>query len=389
MVLTSQAISRRQLLASLLSAPLLGTAARGQFSTNVKVVNLLATVRDKDGKIVKDLNKDDFDLSEDGRPQAIKYFSQQSDLPLTLGLLIDTSGSERRNIPTERDASHKFLETVLRPDKDKAFIIHFDREVELLQDLTASRERLEKALDLLQASDPQQTAGNGNDPNANGGSPSGNGGGSGGGNGGTWGGGGGMGGGGIGFPGGRGRMGGGGMGGGRRGGGGGRGGYRGGGTKFYDAIYLSADEILNKQQGRKAVIMLTDGEDNGSKETIDSAIHSAQRAEMLGYSIHIADSQGLSRGFGGGGYGGGRGGSSDRPDGKKILKQISKSTGGGYFEFKKSLDDIYSQIDEELRNQYSIGYTSDKPESDGGFRKIELTVKKKGLVVQSRDGYYA
>jgi len=363
-------LSRRNVLASFLSAPLLA-----QFSTSVKVINVLATVHDKDGKIVKDLTKDDFVLNEDGRPQTIQYFSQQSDLPLTLGLLIDTSGSERRNIATEKDASYKFLESVLRPDKDKAFIIHFDREVELLQDLTASRDRLERALDQL---GPTQNA----DSNNNGGNGGGNGNG-GGGNGGTWGGGG------IGFPGG-------GMGGGMGRGGGGRrgggGGQRmgGGGTKFYDAVYLAADEILGKQQGRKAVIMLTDGEDNGSKETIDTAIHTAQRAEMLGYSIHIADNEsGFTRGFGGGGMGGGRGGNYERPDGKKILKQISKATGGGYFEFKKSLDDIYSQINEDLRNQYSIGYTSDKAEGDGGFRKIDLTVKKKGLVVQARDGYYS
>jgi len=376
-------LSRRNLLASFLSAPLVPLVARAQFSTSVKVINVLATVRDKDGKIVKDLTKDDFVLNEDGRAQTIQYFSQQSDLPLTLGLLVDTSGSERRNIPTEKDASYKFLENVLRPEKDKAFIIHFDREVELLQDLTASRERLERALDQL---GPTQNADNNNGGNGNGNGDNGGGGcNNGGGNGGTWGGGG-MGGG---WPGGG--MGGGGMGrgGGRRGGGGGQR-MGGGGTKFYDAVYLAADEILGKQKGRKAVIMLTDGEDNGSKETIDTAIHTAQRAEMLGYSIHIADNEsGFSRGFGGGGMGGGRGGNYERPDGKKILKQISKATGGGYFEFKKSLDDIYSQINEELRNQYSIGYTSDKPEGDGGFRKIDLTVKKKGLVVQARDGYYS
>ena len=382
MASTSHTLLRRELLASLLAAPLIPSLARAQFSTSVKVISVLATVRDKEGKIVKDLTKADFQLSEDGRPQTIQYFAQQSDLPLTLGLLIDTSGSERRNIATEKDASYKFLESVLRPDKDKAFIIHFDREVELLQDLTASRERLEKALDLLQASQPPQNQDAGNGNGNGGGNNGGNGGG--GGNSGGWGGGGvGFPGGGVGFPGsgGRGGMG----GGGRRGGQGGpRGG--GGGTKFYDAIYLSGDEILQKEKGRKAVIMLTDGEDMGSKETIDSAIRSAQHAEMLGYSIHIADEGGgFSRGFGGGG---GRGGY-ERPDGKKILKQISKATGGGYFEFKKSLDDIYSQINEELRNQYSIGYTSDKPESDGGFRKIDLTVKQKGLMVQSRDGYYS
>ena len=210
----SQNPLRRHFLSSLALAPFVSPFLQAQFSSSVKVISVLATVRDKDGKVVKGLTKDDFMLSEDDRAQNITYFSQQSDLPLTLGLLVDTSGSERRNIGTERDASYKFLETVLRPEKDKAFIIHFDREVELLQDLTASRERLEQALDLLQASDPQQNqrAGNGNDPNGNGG---GSGGGQSG-NGGTWGGGGiGFPGGGMGYPGGGGR---GGMGGGRRGG---------------------------------------------------------------------------------------------------------------------------------------------------------------------------
>ena len=143
------------------------------FSTNVKVVNVFATVRDKDGQVVRNLTKDDFTLKEDGMPQTIQYFSQQSDLPLTLGLLVDTSGSERRMLGTERDASRTFLEQVLRPEKDKAFLIHFDREVELLQDLTSSRQKLEKALDLI---DQPQWGGNrgggsaggngaGNDPN--------------------------------------------------------------------------------------------------------------------------------------------------------------------------------------------------------------------------------
>jgi VWFA-related protein len=380
--------SRRIFVSSLFAACGAGFVRAQQadpnFSTSVKVINVFATVRDKEGKIVSDLTKDDFVLQEDGRPQEIKYFTQQTDLPLTLGLLVDTSGSERRNIPTERDASYKFLEKVMRPEKDKAFLIHFDREVELLQDLTSSRERLEKALDLLQASDPRgnQQAGNGNDPNdPNSGGQSG-GGNRGGGGGGTWGGGG------IGFPGGGG-MGYPGGGGGRRGGGGGQRQSFHGGTAFYDAVYLAADDVLKKPKGRKAVIMLTDGEDNGSKETISSAIDSAQRSDVLAYSIHIADSQGGGGGFSMGGGGRYPRGGQERPDGKKILKQISKATGGGYFEFKKSLDDIYGQIEEELRHQYSIGYTSDKKEGDGGFRKIDLTVKKKGLIVQSRDGYYS
>lgn len=354
------------------------------FSTDVKVVNLFVTVRDKEGHLVKGLTKDDFVLKEDDRPQNIRYFSQQSDLPLTLGLLVDTSGSERRMIGEERDASRTFFEQVLRPEKDKAFLIHFDREVELLQDLTSSRQKLEKALDLLNVSEANgQSGGNSPDDNGGGGYPGGGGGRGGGGwpggGGGGW-----PGGGGGGWPGG---------GGGRRGGGGGRrGGFHGGGTKLYDAVLLSSDELMSKQTGRKAIVLLTDGEDNGSKTPLDDAISSAERADTLAYSVRIADSN--EGGFGRGGmgrYGGmGRGGQ-ERPDGKKVLKQISEKTGGAYFEAgkKKSMSDIYSEIEDELRNQYSIGYTPDRPLTESGYRKIELTVNKKDYVVQTRQGYYA
>ena len=352
------------------------------FTADVKVVNVFATVRDKKGQIVKDLNKEDFTLLEDGRPQNIKYFAKQSDLPLTLGLLVDTSRSERRMIPTERSASYKFIEQVLRPEHDKAFLIHFDREVELLQDLTPSREKLEKALDLLAPS--QEDTETNRDPNDNGGGgyP---GGGGGGGRGG-----GGMGypGGGIGFPGG---------GGGRHGGGGypqggGQRSHHSGGTKLYDGIFLAADEILKKQSGRKAVILLTDGEDNGSKTYLEEAIGSVQKADTVSYAVRITDEEigsMVPRDWHGGG-GGGRGGV-ERPDGKKVLKQIAAETGGGYYEYgkKKSLDDIYAEIQDELRNQYSIGYTSDHTGDDKGFRKIELTVGDKHYVVQARQGYYA
>lgn len=343
------------------------------FSTDVKVVNVFATVRDKDGKIVRDLTKDDFVLQEDGRPQTIRYFAQQSELPLTLGLLVDTSGSERRMIPTERDASSIFFQQVLRPDKDKAFLIHFDREVELLQDLTSSRDKLQKALDDLNK--PEWGHGE-SDSSGNGGDQGGGYGGGGYGRGGYG-----------------------------RGGYGGRhaGGYRaGGGTALYDAIYLASDDLMNKQTGRKALILLTDGEDRGSKESLSEAITSAQRADTLAYSVRIADDERQStRGFGGpgmggrrGGWGGGRGrggGYESRPDGKKILQQISKETGGAYFEVskKKTVDEIYKQIQEELRNQYSIGYTSDQAATGPGFRKIQLIVKQKGLTVQTREGYYA
>jgi VWFA-related protein len=363
--------SRRSLLLSTLGILPAARLLRPQepqqptYSADVKVVNLFATARDKDGRIVKNLTKEDFKLAEDGRPQTIRYFAQQTDVPLTLGLLVDVSGSERRMLGEERQASRAFLEKVLRPEKDKAFLIRFAHEVELLQDLTPSRERLEKALDLLDS--PQQ------DQNGNGGGSNSGGGGYGGG-----------------------------RSGGRRGGG--------GGTALYDAVYLASDEVLKPISGRKAIILLTDGEDRGSKESLSAAIASSGRSDVIAYSVRIADDEGgFSRGLGGPGMGGGRhggwggggmgggpgmgrgrGGGMEQVDGKKILKQISKETGGAYFEKskKKSVDDIYAQIEDELRSQYSIGYTPEGG-AEGGFRKITLTTNKSGFTVQTRDGYYA
>src|SRR6266852_2565275 len=158
-------VSRRGLLLSLISGFPTGGLLRAQkdttFSTDVKVVNVLATVRNKQGQIVQNLNKDDFTLQEDGRPQTIRYFSKETDLPLTLGLLIDTSMSQRRVLGQERTASYRFLDQVLREDKDMAFVIHFDREVELLQDLTSSRKTLEAALTGLEMPPMQRRGGGG------------------------------------------------------------------------------------------------------------------------------------------------------------------------------------------------------------------------------------
>src|SRR5580658_3853964 len=145
-----ECISRRAFLAAAAAGVALGQEPDTKFSTDVKVVNVLATVRDKQGKIVTDLAKDDFDLSEEGRPQVIRYFSRETDLPLTLGLLVDTSLSQRQVLGEERDASHRFVEKVLREDRDETFLIHFDHDTELLQDLTSSRAKLERALDELE-----------------------------------------------------------------------------------------------------------------------------------------------------------------------------------------------------------------------------------------------
>ncbi|HEV3422067.1 MAG TPA: VWA domain-containing protein [Candidatus Acidoferrum sp.] len=330
---------------------------------NVAAVNLLATVRDKHGNLVRNLSKDDFTLEQDGKPQTITYFVKESDLPLTLGLLVDTSLSQRRVLDQERAASRSFLDRVLREDKDKAFLIHFDHEVELLQDLTSSRQKLLAAIDQLRT--PQYSHAS--------------------------------------------------SGGGSSGGGGdgdGRGSHghgHGGGTLLYDSIYLASNELMKKQQGRKALVILTDGVDRGSKESLADAIETAQRADTLIYCILFADKEeghGGGGGFGGprmggggmggGGMGGGRGGGyprrteESRPDGKKVLEQIAKTSGGRFYEVskKETLDKIYADLDEELRNQYVLGYSPEKPDATVGYHKLHLTVKQKDAQVQTRDGFY-
>jgi VWFA-related protein len=328
-------------------------------SSEVKVVNMLATVRDKHGKIVPKLTQDDFTLEEDGRPQTIRYFSEVTGLPLTLGLLVDTSLSQRLVLDQERAASKNFLVQVLREDKDKAFLIHFDREVELSQDLTPSLQKLEAALDSLNT--PQLSSDRGsNSPDSSSGP--------------------------------------------------GRGtGRRAAGTLLYDSIYLASNELMKKQTGRKAIIVLSDGVDRGSKEGLDTAIESAQRADTLVYSILFKGEEehqnrggfsgpGLGRGGMGGGGMGRRGGGGQRPqephpDGKKTLERISRETGGGFFEVskKQTTEDIYTTIEQELRGQYSLGYTPAKTDANpaSGYHKILLKTKQKDLVVQTREGYYA
>jgi VWFA-related protein len=331
-------------------------------SVDVKVVTLPVTVRDKKGKIVRDLTKDDFELQEDGKPQTIRYFSQESNLPLTVGLLVDTSMSERDNIDKERSASRSFLDQMITRPVDRAFVIHFDREIELLQDLTSDHAKLEKAVGLI---DVQQAVESTPTSDQDSGSH-------------------------------------------RTG--------RGAGTKLYDAIFLACDEITKKQTGRKAIVVLTDGEDRGSQETVNSAIESCQKAETVVYTIYIGGHEdhdygnngmgrrgGMGGGYPGGGYPGGRypgggypGGGNyprqqeNRPDGKKTLQRIAQETGGRYFEAKKkdSVDDIYAQIAEELRTQFMLGYTPPK-DQPSGYHSIHLTAKKKDLTVQTREGYYS
>jgi len=339
-------------------------------SVNVKVVNVLATVRDKHSSIVNNLTKDDFVVEEERRPQTIRYFSRETNLPLSLGLLVDTSRSQLEALEQEQTGSAAFVNELLREGQDSAFLIHFDHEVELLQDITTARAKLVSRLQDLQESPEDNQQGGGGYP----------------------------------------------------GGGSGRGGF-GKGTLLYDSIFLACDEVLQKQQGRKAIVVLTDGVDHGSKMSLESAIETAQRANTIVYSIYYPGREsggvdhhagmggggpwgGGRRGGGwpgggggwpggGGGYpGGGRGSPRQRPnaeDGKKVLERLSRETGGRVFAVskKESIDKIYNQIEEELRNQYSLGYTSDHPADTGSdYRHIHVTTKQKDLTVQAREGYY-
>jgi VWFA-related protein len=341
------------------------------FKKDVKVVNVFATVRDKHGQITPSLSKDDFLLQVDGKPQTIRYFARETDLPLTLGLLVDTSLSQRRVLEEERTASYTFLRDVMREDRDNAFVINFDAETTLLQDLTNSKEKLEMALDRVHVVQPDQNGGGrggGGYPGGGGGYPGGHGGG---------------------YP-------------------GGGGMHRAAGTTLYDAVFLASDELMHKQQGRKALILLTDGVDQGSRYSLDRAIEAAQRSDTMVYSILFADPSAYNSGFGGGypggmgrhgGWGGPMGGpggpisvprSSEPHDGKKVLQRLSRETGGHFFEVskKESVEQIYKQVQDELRNQYSLGFSPEKAEQSNGYHTILLAAKPKDLVVQTRQGYY-
>ena len=372
------------------------TPATTHLSVDARLVNLPVVVRDKKGALVQTLTKADFDLNVDGHPQTIRYFDHDNNLPLTLGLLVDTSASQRDVLDQERTASSSFLDTMLTAPAgrapDQAFVIQFARSVELLQDLTPSRPKLQAALKEIDTPSPNDTNSSGsNDPN----DPNDPGNNSGNNNGGGQ---------------------------GRRGGGNGGSAHRGGGTAMYDAVFLSADELMSKQHGRKALIILSDGVDNASRESLAHSIESTQRADTIVYAIYFKGEEhhsgfgngggfpgggggrGGGIGFPGGGYpgggGGGRGGGGQRGggggqeshvDGKKILERITGETGGRLFEVSKKQDvaSIYNQIAEELRSQYRLGYTPDAATSADGYHQVDLGIpKQKNLNVQTRDGYY-
>ncbi|MFN3323843.1 MAG: VWA domain-containing protein [Bryobacteraceae bacterium] len=289
-------------------------------TVDVDLVNVLVSVRDKKGRLIGDLAADDFVVSEEGRPQTIKHFARETDLPLTIGLLVDVSGSQRNLIEEERRAASQFFSHVLRK-KDMAFLISFGPEAELLQDYTNSIALLKAGLEDLRASSGFTGLHPGPVPTSK---------------------------------------------------------VR--GTILYDAVYLAAAEKLHREVGRKAIVLITDGVDVGSRLKLEQAVEAAQKADAIIYSIYYADPGAYSRGGMMMGY------ASD-----SALKKMSEETGGRLFKVsrKYSLTDIFDEIQQEMRSQYAIGYSPDNPAKDGGYRRVDIRTANKEYKVQARKGYYA
>jgi Ca-activated chloride channel family protein len=268
----------------------------------VDEVNVLFIATDKHGKFVRNLDEKDFAILDDHKPpQSIVNFRRETDLPIELGLLIDTSGSVRGRFDFEQDAAVSFLQNTVRPNFDKAFVVGFNGHSQMMQSFTDSAALLSAAVHRLQD---------------------------------------------------------------------------GGGTALYDAIYRACHDNLIKDHedrpSRRAIVVVSDGEDNQSEFSEAQAIEMAQRAEVIIYAISTDDSGLVLRG-------------------DKVLQRIADATGGrAFFPFKmKDIKNSFSAIEDELRSQYIISYHPADFEADGRYRPIEITALKKDLQVRSRRGYYA
>jgi VWFA-related protein len=334
---------------------------------NSSEVVLAVTVRDKHGNLISGLAQSDFTLSLDRHPQAIQSFTSSTSQPLTLGLMVDTSGGQLGALEAERKASQTFLDHMLNTPRDRGFLIQFAHEVDLLADVSPNKSMLHSALEQLGRPQTHNTTADQADSGERHLNTS-------------------------------------------------------GGDTLYDAIYLASDQLMKSQPDRKVLIVLTSGIDSGSKESLFSAIEAAQRANTIVYAIWNKgeeqagkNSNGLPShrrggiGFPGGGYPGGYPGSgggwpgggnpqpAGRPtegsktDGRKILEQICSETGGRMFEVGKkgSFDQALAAIAGELQSQYLLGFTPGAKDSYSGYHRVSLTVDKKDLIVQTRQGYYA
>jgi VWFA-related protein len=277
------------------------------------VVNVFATVRGKHGDIMSDLSKDDFKVYEDGVEQKLAYFAKEVDLPITLALLMDTSGSMYRIMNAEQDAATRFVREVMRK-RDEAIVMSFDTDVNLLADFTEDQSVLDHAIHRAQVNAAGPVITPGTIPQ-NGG----------------------------------------------------------GGTNLYDAVFLACHDELGSEAGRKAVVLLTDAEDTGSKVRLEEAVEAAQRADAVIHVILITDF-GATEGYGPG-----------------VAAKMSGDTGGRVVAVRneKGLEKAFDEISTELRSQYVLGYYPANTKRDGTFRKIKVDVSRPDAKVLARKGYYA
>ncbi len=282
--------------------------------TQVNLVNLFVTVRDKSKRIVTDLKKEDFKVLEDSQPQEIAFFSKEVTLPITLAMLLDTSGSEQYMLNAIQDAGGRFMDRVLRKG-DEALVMSFDSDVDLLSDFTDDRGQLDRAIRKARINVP--SAGSiGNNPGPVGSRQI-------------------------------------------------------TGTALYDAIYLACNEKLNTEAGRKAIVIVTDAQDEGSKIRLEEAIEAAQRTDTVVHILLVGDPH---FGVNGG-----------------VAHKITDETGGRTISVnsEKHLAEAFDQISEELRSQYTLGYYPTNASRDGKFRKVKVDMSNHDLKVLARKGYYA
>jgi VWFA-related protein len=283
--------------------------------TEVNLVNVFATVRDKNKRVVTDLKQDDFKIYEDGHEEKISFFSKEMNLPITLGLLLDTSGSEQNMLPAIQDGGSRFIHRVLKKG-DEAMVISFDSDVDLLSDFTDDRNILDRAINKARINIPGggMVAGN---PGPIGGSANIT------------------------------------------------------GTALYDAIYLACGDKLNGEAGRKAIVIVTDAQDEGSKTRLEEAVEAAQRTDTVIHILLVADPR-----FGGNGG---------------VARKLTEDTGGRLIvvSSERKLEEAFDQISEELRSQYMLGYYPTNNNKDGKFRKIKVEMTNHDLKVLARKGYYA
>ena len=286
----------------------------GTLKVESKLVEVFATVRDRHNAILENLTKDDFKVSEDGVPQKITYFGKESDMPITLAILMDTSASMVNILDAEKAAASSFVHEIMRK-KDEAVVISFDTDEDLLADFTEDPVVLTHAINRAQIN--VDASGVGGTPGT---VPS-----------------------------------------------------QSGGTNLYDAVYLACHDELGNEAGRKAIIVLSDAEDTGSKMNIEEAIESAQRADAVIHVILISD-PGASMGYG---YG--------------VAVQMARDTGGRVIPVHndKTMNKAFDEIAEELRSQYVLGYIPSNTAHDGTYRKIKVETTQAGTKILSRKGYYA